>query len=165
MYFHDFFSNIKVTCFFSNPRFYIYIRLVVAGDVEKNPGPTNREIMQWYRMEEDSSEISIIQQNAWSKYAAHFSCDIELCKPVSFSNKLSRLRKSLVKLRSKQKEEILSPEFELPKIRSDIEVLCRQKNNLEAENKCLKCKLGYQAEIEFDFVARLKEMKSLRISF
>ena len=33
---------------------------------------------------------------------------------------------------------------------------------MEAENKCLKRKLVHQAELEFDFFARIEEMKSLR---
>ena len=165
----------------SNPKFYMFIRLILSGDVELLPVPANNEIMKWLAHEYKQTGVEVSEKDAWGKYVIHFSCDSGLCNPVSFATKMTRLKKQLHKYGNREKfeqqeEDFLSAEFELPKKKSELEYALNRESKLFAENQSLKeethllkvesnqlkRKMGHSDELEAEYLNELEDVKKLR---
>ena len=165
-----------------NLKFYLFVKLILSGDIELNPGPTysnkNKDITDWQEHYQKRKE-EFSKDNGWLKFVEYYSFeDADLCLPGSFWNKVVRLNIRLKGLRGKKRDEELEKPFNLPVKSSEVGVgpslrefilLEAQKQSfkdksheLKIKNNQLKRKVDLAARLETDYQNELENVRNLR---
>ena len=145
---------------------------------------TNKEVDEWF------NNVGSLGsgENYWQEFIKDFSLeDPNLCVPLTFWNKVSRLQTKLstLKRNSTKRQQLLDAEFLLPqknsfasfneenipnngrretKLQSQNETLKEERHRLKIENNSLKRKADSSLQLQIEYESQLGSITDLRKS-